>query len=220
MERSIRVTGRGSLKVRPDVTRLILTLEGTEKDHDAALRRSSEQTEALKDTLGKHGFARQDVRTLTFSVDAEYESYKDRSGAWRQRFEGYKFFHRVKAEFPVDSARLGRLLYALGRCSAKPQIRIEYAVSDPEAAKDRLIAKAAADSRAKAEILTAAAGVTLGEVLHIDYAWEELELVARPIERAMSVCNADLIGKESCDLDIEADDITVEDTVTVTWAIR
>ena len=37
MERTIRVTGKGRLSVRPDTTRLILIMEGLQGSYDRAL---------------------------------------------------------------------------------------------------------------------------------------------------------------------------------------
>ena len=56
-ERVIRVTGKGRLRVRPDMTRITMTLEDVKKDYDKTLKALSEETEALKSLLGKEGFA-------------------------------------------------------------------------------------------------------------------------------------------------------------------
>jgi hypothetical protein len=55
-ERMIKVTGKGVLKVKPDVTRITMTLEGQNKEYDKIFEQSSKDTEALKDILEKHGF--------------------------------------------------------------------------------------------------------------------------------------------------------------------
>ena len=86
--RTIRVTGKGQIKVKPDMTRITMTLEGLFKDYSDTLRHSSEETEALKDVLSGFGFERADLKTLNFSVDTEYGSYKDRDGSYKQRFSG------------------------------------------------------------------------------------------------------------------------------------
>ena len=88
--RTIRVTGKGQIKVRPDMTRITLSLEGTYPEYGEALRRSSQDTEQLKDLLTGFGFERSDLKTLNFHVDTEYESYKDH-GAYKQRFVGLSY---------------------------------------------------------------------------------------------------------------------------------
>ena len=107
--RTIRVTGKGRIKVKPDMTRITLSLEGTYPEYGETLRRSSQDTERLKDLLAPFGFGRSDLKTLNFSVDTEYESYKEK-GAYKQHFVGYKFNHLMKVEFDSDNERLGRVL--------------------------------------------------------------------------------------------------------------
>ncbi len=218
--RTIRVTGKGQIKVKPDMTRITITLEGMYPDYAETLRHSSEDTDSLKDVLAAFGFERTDLKTLSFNVDTEYESYKDH-GAYKQRFVGYRFRHLIKMEFDSDNERLGKILYTLGNCELKPEFRISYTVKDPEAAKNELLGKAVKDAKEKAAVITAAAGVTLKDIQNIDYSWGEIELEVSPINRLMKACApAPSACEDTCyDLDIEPDDIEVADTVTVVWEI-
>ena len=77
--RTIRVTGKGQIKVKPDMTRITISLEGTYPDYGETLRKSSEDTESLKDLLARFGFERSDLKTLSFRVDTEYEKKKEMS---------------------------------------------------------------------------------------------------------------------------------------------
>ena len=61
--KTIRVTGRGQLKVHPDMTRITITLEGIHKDYAKTLRQSSGDTEELKTLLTQFGFERTDLKT-------------------------------------------------------------------------------------------------------------------------------------------------------------
>ena len=110
--RTIRVTGKGQIRVHPETTRITMSLEGTCLEYGEALRRSSEDTGQLKNVLAVLGFARTDLKTLNFSVDTQYESYKEK-GAYKQRFIGYKYRHTMKVEFESNNDRLGKVLYSL-----------------------------------------------------------------------------------------------------------
>ncbi len=217
--RTIRVTGRGQIKVRPDMTRVTMTLTGLFKDYGETLQHSSGQTEALAEVLSAFGFERADLKTLSFNVDTEYESYRDRNNDYKQRFAGYRFTHVLKVEFESDSDRLGRILHALAGCRARPELRISYTVKDPEAAKNLLLGKAVADAKEKAGVLTRAGGVTLREIQSIDYSWGEISFESRPMrgDMLMECCGAP--AAKSFAPDIEPDDIEVSDTVTVVWEI-
>ncbi len=218
--RTVRVTGRGLLKLRPDTTRITLTLEGLYPEYGDALRRSSEDTERLRDLLEGFGFLRTELKTLSFQVDAEYEGYQE-EGAYKQRFKGYRYLHRMKVEFPSDNERLGKLLYALARCPAKPEFSLSYTVGDPEAAKNALLSRAMADAEEKAALLARAAGAALGRVQSIDYSRGELALEVRPMNRSLSAEGymAKAAADGSFDMDIEPEEIRAEDTVTVLWEL-
>lgn len=221
MERTIRVTGKGRIKVSPDLIRIIITLQDRHADYEEAVKKSAESKELLNGVLAKQGFENKDVKTISFNVRPVHESYQTRDKSWRERLVGYEYTHRMKIEFPVDNARLGKVMYALAHCPGQPEFRIEYTLSDPEAAKNELLAKAVADSAAKAKVLAKAGGVSLGEILNIDYSWGEVEFVSRPVMmESRMMMTQDYCVDESYDIDIEADDIEQEDTVTVVWGIK
>lgn len=217
--RTIRVTGKGQIKVRPDMTQITMSLEGLYKDYNETLRLSSQDTETLKDILSGFGFERSDLKTLNFSVDTEYESYKDRDGSYKQRFTGYRYRHMLKVEFDSDNERLGKILYALANGKVRPEFRISYTVKDPEATKNTLLGKAVKDAREKASVLTEAAGIGLKDIQSIDYSWGEIDFEYRPMDGGILAerCMAEPTAAYS--LNIEPDDIEVSDTVTVVWEI-
>lgn len=218
--RTIRVTGKGQIKVKPDMTRITITLSGLYKDYGETLRRSSDDTEALKDVLSCFGFARSDLKTLSFRVDTEYENYRDGNNDYMRRFVGYRFNHVTKVEFASDNDRLGRVLYALAACPVRPEFQISFTVKDPESAKNLLLGKAVADAKEKAAVLSGAAGVALKEIQSIDYSWGEIDFEYRPMNGALLAekCLAEPMDA-SYDMDIEPDDIEASDTVTVIWEI-
>ena len=219
-ERIIKVTGKGNLKIKPDMTRITITLEGHNKEYDKTLAQSSRDTEVLKDILEKQGIDRTAVKTLMFNIDTKYESYQARDKSWKERFVGYEFKHVVKVEFDSDNERLGRILYALANAKdIHPDFRLSYTVKDPEASKNQLLGKAVADAKAKAEVLTKAAGVSLKDIKNIDYSWGEIQFEYAPMNRNM-FCNKVMAdGAGAFDMNIEPDDISVSDTVTVVWEI-
>lgn len=220
MDRTIRVTGKGKITVKPDTIRLRISLEDTFKEYDDTLKHSADSVEVLKDMLERLGYDRKDLKTLYFNIDTEYESYQDRDKSWKRRFEGYKYTHRMKLEFPADNQRLGKILYALAHCSVSLEFSIEYTVGDSEAAKNELLGEAVKDSMAKANVLAMSAGVKLGNIVNIDYSWGEVDFVSRPLEELAMRCDEeDECESASYDIDIESDDTQMADTVTVIWSI-
>ena len=103
MERTIRVTGKGKISVKPDTIRLIMTMDGIQKEYDQSLEESTVMTETIKTVFKQLGFCRNDLKTLYFNISPEFESYQAKDKSWKRRFEGYKYVHRTKIEFPAEN---------------------------------------------------------------------------------------------------------------------
>lgn len=214
--RTLRVTGSGMIRLKPDTVQITMTLEGMERVYADTLRRSADDTETLKSAIEAIGFAREDLKTRNYNVQTEYEGYQQ-DGVYRQRLIGYRFRHELMIEFPWENERLGTVLDAVTETALTPEIRITYTVKDREAAKNALIGLAVADAKMKAEALANAAGVRLSNILHINYAIGESEFAVRPVlyaGAARKMC-ADNAAPE-----IVPEDVAAEDTVTVVWRIE
>ena len=214
--KTIRVTGRGLIRLRPDTTCVTVTLERVEPAYADTLRRSAEDSGKVSEALAPIGFAQEDVKTLNFNVQTEYEGYQE-DGVYRQRIVGYRCRHELKLEFASDNERLGRVLAALVKAELTPEIRISYTVKDREAAKNALLAAAVADAKAKAEALTEAAGVRLSGIRHIHYSMSENEFAVQPVLYAGMARKA---AADSFAPNIVPEDIEAADTVTVVWEIE
>lgn len=219
--RTIHVTGKGNIKVKPDATRLLITIEGNRQEYASAVEQSAQLTEKLRKEIIKLGFEGKDLRTVSFDVSKKTESYRDKNDNYRTRFVGYEFSHEMKLEFPSDNDRLGHVLYALGHSPAQPEFSIDYYVSDPETAKNELLARAVKDAKSKADIIAAASGVRLGKITYIDYSWGEIRLDYEPVKKLNSIVmyESQSVGS-TYNMDMEPDDIEASDTVTITWEIE
>ena len=221
MERTIRVTGKGRISVKPDRIQLGIEASGIYKEYTESVKKSAEDTALIREALTKAGLDPHDLKTDRFSVDIEKESYQDNRNNWKKRFVGYKYDHDMHIIFPNDNKILGKVLYELSVCPAKVECSIRYTVQDTEIAKNTLLERTIADSKKKATLLTKAAGVKLGDIVTIDYSWGKLEIYSHTMDK-MTLCDSpiDIAGDYSYDIDVEADNIEVEDIVTVVWEIR
>lgn len=70
------------------------------------------------------------------------------------------------------------------------------------------------DAKGKAQILAAAGGVMLGKILSIDYDWGEIEVRSR-----VYAASAKMAYDSAPMIDLEPEDISNSDTVTVVWEI-
>ena len=69
MERTIRVTGKGKLAVKPDLIELTLSIKDIKKEYDELLKRSSSATNEVKELLEKIGFERKNIKTKSFDIN-------------------------------------------------------------------------------------------------------------------------------------------------------
>ena len=219
--RTIRVTGKGQLKLKPDTTRITVTLEGVFERYEETMRRSGSDTEQLRELIKAFEFEKSDLKTLSFHIETEYRGYEE-DGVYKQRLVGYRYRHVMKLEFDSDNDRLGRILYALANSPLHPEFILSYTVKDPESAKNQLLGNAVADAKAKAAVIADAACVTLKDIQTIDYSWGRLDFEVRPMEMMSADCAGGQMMRckaNSYDINIEPDDIDVSDTVTVVWEI-
>ncbi len=216
--RTIKVTGKGTLRLAPDTTRLTVTLRGTYRDYAEALRRSAEGSDKLRELSVSLGFESADLKTLSFDVDARYEGVHMPDGTFRQQFAGYEFTHVLKLEFPSDNDLLGKLLSAFAGSGVEPELQISYTVKDKESAKTALLESAVKSAREKAETLCSASGVTLNDIQSIDYSLADAAFETRPMARGLMAAEA--MKSAAFDAGIVPDDIEVSDTVTVVWEIE
>lgn len=215
MERTIRVKGKGKISVKPDTIKITIKAEGLRWNYDETVEQSTKDTRILRDALEKAGLDPKNLKTTHFSIDSKYKSYHDKNNDYKEKFVGYEYNHRAYIEFDNDNKILGRVLYELAHCDVKVKFEINHTVKDKEKVKNDLLEKAVEDSTTKAQVLAKASGVKLKEILSIDYSWGEIEIYSETMNDLM-VCEA----ASRYDIDIEADDIDVQDTVTITWIIE
>ncbi len=217
MNRNITVKGIGDVSVKPDLVVIDMKLATLHQEYEKAMRKASEGIEDVQHVIGKIGFEKTDLKTVSFNVSAKYESIKDSRGEYKSYFAGYECTHDLKLEFDLDTSRMSQVLTSLSKCQARPRLNIRFSVRDKNAVNENLLRSAAVNAGAKAEILCAATGVKLGLLQQIDYNWGELSLFSS------TRCEDDtLMDRVYCSevrVELDPEDIKVRDTVTFTWEI-
>ncbi|MDO4802825.1 MAG: SIMPL domain-containing protein [Prevotellaceae bacterium] len=219
--RNLRVTGTGNLNLTPDLMIVSVEVCGLAKEYADALQLSVDTTEKIKAAVKKAGGDPSKVKTESFDVSPEHEHFEeflDNIKTHKQRIVGYGFNHRLKYEFDSDKEMLSRILYEISKSKTNPYIRISYAVKDKEKAKNDLLGKAIEDSKTKAGIIAKTAGVRLKEIESIDYSWGHINFEYTPIDSLH--CDEYYDDEAGMPLDINPDDISLKDSVTVVWSIE
>ncbi len=214
--RTITVKGIGAVSVKPDLIVLRLSMETAEYEYDAAMKAAAEKIDFLNKALEAAGFEKKSAKTADFRVRADYDRRNDGKGNYTSVFMGYKCRHELKIEFDFDTKRLAKALSEISKCIAKPEISIDFTVKDSSAVSGELLKAAVKNAREKAEILCAASGAKLGELLSIDYNWGELHLYSATDYDVEGKC---MMPGAADDMDIEPEEIKARDTATFAWEI-
>ena len=217
MARTITVKGIGRASAKPDYVVLSMTLESKHKDYEAAMNLAADHIQHLNDTLVGVGFEKGSVKTTNFNVRTDYDRVKDRYGNYESVFVGYEVTHHLKLAFDFDMARLSQALSAIAGCLSHPQLSVAFTVKDATAINEEMLRSATANARRKAEILCDASGVTLGDLVAIDYNWGELDIYSHTRFDCCEEAMAPMMAAKAIDIDPE--DIDVSDTATFVWEI-
>lgn len=217
MSKTITVKGIGKASAAADFVVVSMVLESQSMQYEKAMNQAAEKIDQLNTALETAGFEKKAVKTTNFDVETDYKTLRKTDGSSHRVFNGYVVTHNLKVEFDFDSKRLSQALSAIGSCLAKPQLSINFTVKDAASLNEEMLRSAAVNARRKADILCNAAGEKLGELLCIDYSWDEINFCSKTRYRMGDACLA--APTEAC-IDIEPDDVDVSDTVTFIWAIQ
>lgn len=216
--KTITVKGVGNALVKPDLVVLSMSLETRNRDYESAMQEAAKKINYINESLAILGFEKDSLKTTDFNVKTDYESKKDIKGNYYRFFNGYVVNHRLKLSFDFDTKLLSKSLGTIASCIAEPELSINFTIKEPSAVNELLLKSAAENAKKKAEILCAASGTKLGELVNIDYNWGEVDIYSRTNYDMDTNCFKSCLASIS-DMDIEPDDIKTCDTATFVWQI-
>lgn len=205
-ERTIHVTGKGMLRLAPDLIGLTLSASASDADYAQAVQTAEQSAACIAQTIAKT-IGPDHIRSAGVRVEPRYESVTE-NGVQTRRRTGYTATHRLKAEFSADPALFADVLKALSDSGASPELSVEYTLAHAEKARRRAAALAVRDAKKRAEALAAAAGVKLGSVRTV----ESGAYGAFPAVRAMAMRANDLS-------ELAPEEIEIAEEVTVVFDI-
>lgn len=216
--RTITIKGTGKVSIKPDMISVKVTLKSDDMDYTKTIKKADQMLESLRKDSEAAGLQHDDIKTLSYNVNPQFNNISDQYNNYKKVFTGYLCSHELKIEFGFDMNKLSTVLTFLAASDSKPEFSVNFTVRDKQSLTASLLKNAAENAKKNAEILCKASGVTLGNIVSIDYDWGELNIYSR------SSYNIDrCITAESCMSEIEADivpdDIDLSDTVTFVWEL-
>ncbi len=206
----LKVQGKGHVNIEPDLVTLSFDVEARAKDYEESLRNLNSRADDLRGSITTAGLDRTTLKTSAFSVRVETQ-YK----AGKHIFQGYAASHRMKIELPVDKTLLATVLRLVAQGHSGAEISLTFSVKDKDALRKRVLTQAVQAAKENAETLAKAAGVKLGKLIQMDYGWAEVRIYER---EASMLCEMSAEPPQS-QADIEPEDVTAEDNVTLVYEI-
>lgn len=160
-KRWISVSAQGEASVAPDLAVVSFAVTGSGKELGPTRDDVNARSSAVLAKVRELGVADADLHAPDVNIQPEYDYRRG------QRLTGYRVARQMTARVR-DLDRLGAVLDGLVGAGANEVQGAEMTAADPSAAEHAALEAAVAAARAKAEILAAAAGVTLGQVARIE----------------------------------------------------
>ncbi len=206
--RVIKVQGKGHVSVQPDLVTLAFTVESKAMDYGECISLLHARTENLRVSMTKSGLDRVSLKTSAFNVSTD--SYYDEG---KRHFSGYKASHKMNIELPADKTLISKVLYHVAQGHSGTDIELNFSVKDKDALRKKVLEQAVLAAKANAETLAAAAGISLGKLVQMDYGWTEVRFYET--DAGVNCCQE----VEEPDYDIEPEDVKAEDNVTLVYEI-
>lgn len=171
-ERSITVNATGTVQVKPDEATVLLAVETVAATAQDAAARNAEKMERVIAAVRALGIPAADVRTVSYDLTPVYQTDEPRreprmpQESDEPRITGYRAANMVEVTMG-DVALPGRIIDAGLAAGANRVAGLSFGVKDQTAARQEALARAVMQARAEATAVAAAAGETLGQVLHV-----------------------------------------------------
>lgn len=164
---SITVVGTGEVSAAPDMAIATLTVLRSAETAGAALSASNTSVADVAAALRELGIEARDLQTGSFSISPQFRYDNDANGGGKPPvITGYEVRNTLTARVR-DLSRLGEVLDRAVALGVNEGGNIAWQTEDAAAGENAARRQAVANARASAEVLAAAAAVSLGRVLSI-----------------------------------------------------
>jgi len=163
-QRTITVTGTGMVTLTPDIAYINIGVRNQDASASVALTDNNASTAAVITAIKSAGVDAKDIQTTNFSIYPQQQY--DNNGV----MTGVIYVVENTVYVTVrDLTALGGMIDATVRVGANTINSISFDLADKSGALSQARAAAVAEAQKQADELTAAAGVSLGEVQTISY---------------------------------------------------
>jgi hypothetical protein len=212
-EATITITGRGSLNVEPDIAVVSAGAVTEARTARTALDANSKIMSDAFAALRAMGVEERDMQTSRLTVEPRYTYFDSSNGERRPpRIDGYSVSNQLRVRVR-DLTIIGEVLDALISAGVNQMGGLSFAVDETEAMFMQAREAAVEDALAQAQLLTRAAGVSLGRVISINQNQAQQRRPQPQMARMMAMDSAEVVPVATGEQELAA-------TVTIIWAIN
>jgi uncharacterized protein YggE len=205
-QRTITVSGTGKVTLTPDIAYISIGVHSQDASASVATTDNNTSTKAVIEVIKAAGVADKDIQTTNFSIYPQQQY--DNNG----KITGTIYMVDNTVYVTVrDLAKLGELLDATVRSGANNIGSISFDVADKTEALSQARQAAVENARKQADELTAATGVSLGDVQTISYYDSSAPVT-------VEYARADMASASS--VPIQSGSMQITTTVTIVYTIK
>ena len=208
---TVSVTGTGRVRLQPDRFSFTVGVQTQAPTVEEAVNENNARVAAVAAALKKAGALPEEIQTSGFSIYPQ----QDYSQGHLPRLLGYQVSNNITVT-KKQIGEAGKLLQAAIAAGVNTSSGLSFSVSDPERGRDHGLHAAFDDARAKANLLAAAAGRTLGQALAISEGSQPYA-PPRPMRGAVQ---AMAMKAEVGEVPVESGTDELTFTVSVVFALR
>lgn len=165
-DRVIITSGSSEVKVTPDRAQVTVSVQTENADVKIAQSENADRMDAVIKAIKAVGIADADIRTSGYSI---YPVYDDTSSLFGRKVKTYRVTNSVQVTIR-DVTKTGEVIDAAVAAGANQVDSIMFMVSEEleQSLRNEVLGKAVRKARADADIVAAAAGVTITGVKEIN----------------------------------------------------
>ena len=164
--RVIQVSGSGVVSLAADTASIQIGVETRSDNVKDAQQKNANLMAAVLEAIKKAGVEEKDIMTSQFNVYSGYDYSSDVLG--RETRTPYYEVNNSVTVIIHDLTAVGAVLDAAMEAGANTTYGISFSSTQANDAYQKALTRAVEDAMTKAQVLAAAAGVELGELIRID----------------------------------------------------
>jgi uncharacterized protein YggE len=211
----ITTNGRSQVSQAPDSIDLKLTVRSKALEYLGAVEELNRNTLLTLSALSDAGVTDK-VVTSDYNVSEHWEWNDD-----KKKFLGYQGAQGLKVSFPIDMGVLSAVMTNLNRTNIKPRAQINFSVRDVEGLLNAARVKAIDAAKNAAHDIAAQMGLEVVGIKSVNYSVpSDFSKFSMHVDLDDAMSSDNLGGQESLAININPQEVSTTDGVTVVWEAK